>query len=172
MSTWVTHTGVVTMIAVVVLYSLRIGVGVLRGTAISWDAELTHLGMGLAMAGMFDRTFALVPPQVWLAFFGGAGAWFVAAGLTRRPAAVERAVARRHARPCRRLCRHGLHARRGAAQRKHGEHGRSDLRRPDDRDAGNGLRIRGHALDRAGNRHRGRPAVWRRFRRVAALSGV
>lgn len=76
MSTWVTHTGVVTMIAVVVLYSLRIGVGVLRGTAISWDAELTHLGMGLAMAGMFDRTFALVPPQVWLAFFGGAGAWF------------------------------------------------------------------------------------------------
>jgi len=76
MSTWVTHTGVVTMIAVVVLYSLRIGVGVIRGTAISWDAELTHLGMGLAMAGMFDRTFALVPPQVWLAFFGGAGAWF------------------------------------------------------------------------------------------------
>ena len=49
------------MIAVVVLYSLRIGVGVLRRTAMSWDAELTHLGMGLAMAGMFDRSFALVP---------------------------------------------------------------------------------------------------------------
>ena len=30
-------------------------------TALSWDAELTHLGMGLAMAGMFDRSFALVP---------------------------------------------------------------------------------------------------------------
>jgi len=77
MSPWVNHVGMAAMIAVVVLYLLRIGVGVLRRTAMSWDAELTHLGMGLAMAGMFDRTIAVVPPRVWLAFFGVAGAWFV-----------------------------------------------------------------------------------------------
>jgi Domain of unknown function (DUF5134) len=76
MSPWVTHAGMAAMVAVVVFYSLRIGVGVLRRTALSWDAELTHLGMGLAMAGMFDRTIAVVPPQAWLVFFGVAGAWF------------------------------------------------------------------------------------------------
>ena len=76
MSTWVTLTGVATMIAFVILYSLRIGVGAIRRTSMSWNAELLHLGMAVAMAGMFDRSFAVVPPRVWLAFFGVAGAWF------------------------------------------------------------------------------------------------
>ena len=64
------------MIAVVLLYSVRIGAGAIRRTSMSWDAELLHLGMALAMAGMLDRSFALVPPRMWLAFFAAAGAWF------------------------------------------------------------------------------------------------
>jgi hypothetical protein len=73
------------MIAVVILYSLRIGEGAIRRASMSWNAELLHLGMALAMAGMFDRSFAIVPSRVWLAFFGVAGAWFaVRSALTAR----------------------------------------------------------------------------------------
>ena len=37
-------------------------------------------GHGPGHGGMFDRSFALAPPRVWLAFFGVAGAWFVLRG--------------------------------------------------------------------------------------------
>jgi hypothetical protein len=76
MSPWFTHFGAAAMIAVVGFYGLRIVVGIVRRTALSWDAELIHLCMALAMAGMLDRGFYVVPARVWLVLFGAAAVWF------------------------------------------------------------------------------------------------
>jgi hypothetical protein len=82
---WLSDVGTVAMLAVVTLYAARIGVAIFRRTALSWDAELIHLGMGLAMAGMLNRRLAIGPPLAWLAFFCAAGAWFaLCSGLAAR----------------------------------------------------------------------------------------
>ena len=73
------------MLAVVTLYAVRIGVAIFRRSALSWDAEVIHLGMGLAMAGMLDRRLSVVSPLVWLVVFCAAGAWFaLRSGLAAR----------------------------------------------------------------------------------------
>jgi Domain of unknown function (DUF5134) len=77
MSPWFSHFGAAAMLAVVALYGLRIVVGIVRRTALSWDAEVIHLCMAVAMAGMLDRGLSVVPARVWLVLFGTAAAWFV-----------------------------------------------------------------------------------------------
>ena len=76
MAPWICDGGALAMLAIAAFYAVRICVGIFRRSALSWDAEAIHLGMGLAMAGMLDRRLALGPPLAWLAFFGASGAWF------------------------------------------------------------------------------------------------
>ncbi len=76
MAPWLCDGGALAMLGIGALYAVRICVGIFRRAALSWDAELIHLGMGLAMAGMLDKRLAVGPPLVWLAFFCAAGAWF------------------------------------------------------------------------------------------------
>jgi hypothetical protein len=76
MSPWFSHFGAAAMLAVVALYGLRIAVGIVRRTTLSWDAEVIHLCMAVAMAGMLDRGFSIVPARVWLVLFGMAAVWF------------------------------------------------------------------------------------------------
>jgi Domain of unknown function (DUF5134) len=75
-SPWFCDGGALAMLGIGSLYAVRICVGIFRRAALSWDAELVHLGMGLAMAGMLDKRLAVAPPLMWLAFFCAAGAWF------------------------------------------------------------------------------------------------
>jgi hypothetical protein len=84
MSPWFTHFGAAAMIGVVALYGVRIGAGIVRKTALSWDAEVIHLCMAVAMAGMLDRGFSLVPARAWSFLFGAAALWF--AGRSARAA--------------------------------------------------------------------------------------
>ena len=76
MAPWLCDGGALAMLAIAALYAVRICVGIFRRSALSWDAEAIHLGMGLAMAGMLDRRLAVGPPLAWLAFFCAGGAWF------------------------------------------------------------------------------------------------
>ncbi len=76
MAPWLCDGGAIAMLAIGALYAVRVGVGIFRRSALSWDADLIHLGMGLSMAGMLDRRLAVGPPLAWLAFFCAAGAWF------------------------------------------------------------------------------------------------
>jgi len=76
MSHWLTNIGTATMVAVTVVGAVRLALGVLRRTASSWDTELVHVAMAMAMAGMLDARLDVVPAVIWLGFFAVTGSWF------------------------------------------------------------------------------------------------
>jgi Domain of unknown function (DUF5134) len=76
MAPWLCDGGAIAMLGLGALYAVRICIGIFRKAVLSWDAELLHLGMGLAMAAMLDKRLAVGPPLVWLSFFCAAGGWF------------------------------------------------------------------------------------------------
>jgi Domain of unknown function (DUF5134) len=56
--------------------AIRLGIWRLRGRAGDPQADMLHVLMGVAMAGMLEPSIAPVPERVWLAVFGAAATWF------------------------------------------------------------------------------------------------
>ena len=76
MPSWLSYGGALVTCAVVLFYGARLVLAGLRRTKVSWDAELLHLGMGVAMVAMFDGRFAFLPNPAWLIVFCAGGLWF------------------------------------------------------------------------------------------------
>jgi hypothetical protein len=56
--------------------AIRLGFWQLRGRAADPQADVLHVLMGVAMAGMLEPRIAPVPHAVWLGVFGVAAIWF------------------------------------------------------------------------------------------------
>jgi hypothetical protein len=76
MTHWLWGAAALVMLGTAVLSLGNLAAGALGRRAVAWDAELLHLGMGLAMAGMLDGRLTLVPAPAWLVLFGLGGMWF------------------------------------------------------------------------------------------------
>lgn len=90
MPPWLSWAGALVTSAVVLFYGARLVLACLRRTPVSWDTEILHFGMGVAMVAMFDGRFAFVPNVAWLVVFCAGGLWF--AGRTFK--AARRALTR------------------------------------------------------------------------------
>jgi hypothetical protein len=55
----------------------RVATGLLRARQIEYDADVMHILMGVAMAGMFASSLSFLSAGVWEAVFAVSGVWFV-----------------------------------------------------------------------------------------------
>jgi hypothetical protein len=76
MPSWLSWAGALVTSAVVLFYGARLVLACLRRTQVSWDNEVLHFGMGVAMVAMFDGKFAFVPNVAWFVVFCAGGLWF------------------------------------------------------------------------------------------------
>lgn len=73
---WVAAVFAVLMLLIAASCAIRLGFWRLRGRAADPQADVLHVLMGVAMAGMLEPRFAPLPDRVWLAAFAVAAAWF------------------------------------------------------------------------------------------------
>jgi Domain of unknown function (DUF5134) len=64
------------MLLIATCCAVRLGFWRLRGRQADPQADVLHIVMGVAMAGMLEPKIAVVPDGVWLAIFAGAAVWF------------------------------------------------------------------------------------------------
>jgi hypothetical protein len=64
------------MLVIAACCAIRLGFWKLRGRAADPQADVLHVLMGVAMAGMLEPRIAPVPHRVWLGVFAVAAAWF------------------------------------------------------------------------------------------------
>lgn len=87
---WLADVLAVLMLAVALFSAGRLVSGITGHRSGGRDAEIAHMAMGLAMAGMLAGSFAALPDRVWVPVFAGATLWFggrLAIGMAR--AAVD-----------------------------------------------------------------------------------
>lgn len=72
------------MIAVAAVAAARLCVARLRGWPAEGDADVLHVLMGVAMAGMFEPSIGPVPAAAWQIVFAAAAAWFTWRAVRRR----------------------------------------------------------------------------------------
>jgi hypothetical protein len=94
---WLAGCAAALMIAVAAYCASRLAGSWLRGKGTDLAADGLHVAMGIAMAGMLQPGFALVPGSVWCAVFAVAAAWFAwqaspAARRARRAHAAPHAI--------------------------------------------------------------------------------
>lgn len=90
----------VLMLLVAAYCTARLVLWRLRGRRTEVDADVVHLLMGVAMAGMFQPRFSPVPVIAWLPVFAVAGIWFAGQTIrarTRRPGRLRCAHPAPHA---------------------------------------------------------------------------
>jgi Domain of unknown function (DUF5134) len=88
---WLVALGEVVAVSVAVLTAGRTVAALVRHQRLAWDAEVLHLAMAVAMAGMLSPSAAVVPSPVWLAVFAASGGWFAwrSSTLARRQVSRE-----------------------------------------------------------------------------------
>jgi Domain of unknown function (DUF5134) len=70
------------LLLVVAGYSLVLfGATVRTNRPAGWDVDIAHLFMGVAMAGMFNSSWAFGPRSVWEFIFAALSVWFVTRGV-------------------------------------------------------------------------------------------
>ena len=66
------------LVLAIAVYCLgRIGFALVRARRVELDADLTHILMGIGMAGMFVTRLAILDTAVWATVFGVVAAWFL-----------------------------------------------------------------------------------------------
>jgi len=73
---WLAGSFAVLMIMIAVCCAARLAVSRLRGRNTERDADVLHVLMGVAMAGMLEPRLTPVPVTAWRAVFAAAAAWF------------------------------------------------------------------------------------------------
>lgn len=73
---WLADTFAVIMLVVAVYAASRLVTGWLRHRTIERDVDITHVLMGVAMAGMFLPRLNPLDNRVWIVVFGVVTAWF------------------------------------------------------------------------------------------------
>jgi hypothetical protein len=74
----------------------RIAVSLLAGRRIELDADLTHILMGIGMAGMFVTRLAILDSTVWAVVFGLVTAWYAARVILEGARSGSRRTGLRH----------------------------------------------------------------------------
>jgi len=74
---WLYYLFAVLMLCVAGYSSVLLAMAGLSRRPAGWDVELSHLVMGVAMAGMFVAGWSFGPSAMWEAFFGALLIWFV-----------------------------------------------------------------------------------------------
>jgi uncharacterized protein DUF5134 len=73
------------MIGVAACCGGRLLLGLATGRPVERDIEISHLLMGIAMAGMLVGALATASPDLWAVTFGVVGLWFAGRLVLRRP---------------------------------------------------------------------------------------
>jgi len=74
---WLADTLAGLVLAIALYCAGRIGVALVGGRRVELDADLTHILMGIGMAGMFVTRLAILDTAVWAVVFGLISAWFL-----------------------------------------------------------------------------------------------
>jgi len=82
--TWVTGALAALMIVIAVYSGGRLAFSRLQRRETEFDADVLHVGMGVAMAGMLVPRLSLLPGTVWQVMFAVAAAWFAGQALRAR----------------------------------------------------------------------------------------
>lgn len=65
------------VLAVALYCAGRIGISLVRGRHVELDTDLTHILMGIGMAGMFVSRLAILDTTLWATVFGVVAVWFI-----------------------------------------------------------------------------------------------
>jgi hypothetical protein len=79
------------MMLVAICCAARLAIGRIRGRATELDADVLHVLMGVAMAGMFEPRLNPLPAFAWRVVFAAAAAWFVWQAIRARARTPSRA---------------------------------------------------------------------------------
>lgn len=73
---WLSDTFAAGMLVIAAYCAARLAVAAVRRRETELDADVMHLVMGLAMAGMLAPGLGFASPATWTAAFGATGMWF------------------------------------------------------------------------------------------------
>jgi hypothetical protein len=97
---WLAGGFAVLMIMIAACCAARLAVSRLRGRNTERDADVLHVLMGIAMAGMLEPRLTPVPVTAWRAVFAAAAAWFAWQAIRPGDGEARRAHPAAHAVEC------------------------------------------------------------------------